>query len=301
MAHDTRATGIDRGGSVAIVTGAASGIGLALSTELCRRDHRVILADVDRDGLAAAVRGLASLPGTAVPVELDVRDPEAVEAVVEGAYTDYGRLDLLFNNAGIGIGGNAEELALAHWDRIIDVNLRGVVHGVQSAYPRMVARGSGHIINTASTAGLAPTPLLTPYAMTKYAIVGLSLSLRVEAAMYGVRVSVVCPGVIETPILDKGVPGDLPQPPFAMNGRAYVTHVAGRPYPVERLAVDVLRGVERNRAVIIAPRSARRLWMMQRLLPGLVESISLRNVAWARANRQPGATEATPSGRSHGQ
>ena len=299
MAHDTRATGIDRGDSVAIVTGAASGIGLAISTELCRRGHRVILADVDRDGLGAAVTGLARLPGTAVPVELDVRDPEAVQAVVEGAYTDYGRLDLLFNNAGIGVGGNAEDLTLAHWDRIIDVNLRGVVHGVQAAYPRMVALGNGHIVNTASTAGLAPVPLLTPYAMTKHAIVGLSLSLRVEAATYGVRVSVVCPGVIETPILDKGMPRDLPQPPFATNTRTYVTHVAGRPYPVERFAVDVLRGVERNRAVIIAPRSARRLWLMQRLFPGLVESISLRNVAWARANRQPGAAEATPSGRSH--
>jgi NAD(P)-dependent dehydrogenase (short-subunit alcohol dehydrogenase family) len=165
------------------------------------------------------------------------------------------------------------------------VNLRGVIHGVQAAYPRMLRQGHGHIVNTASLAGLAPVPLLTPYAMTKHAIVGLSVSLRAEAAARGVRVSVVCPGVIDTPILDKGGPEDLPQPRLvtAGLGRAYLTHGTGRPYPADRFALDVLKGVDQNRAVIISPRSARLLWMVQRLLPGVVERIALRNVAWVRA------------------
>ena len=92
-----------------------------------------------------------------------------------------------------------------HWDRIIDINIRGVIHGVHAVYPGMVARGSGHIINTASVAGLAPAPLLVPYATTKHAVVGLSISLRAEAAAYGVKVSVLCPSAIETPILDRCV------------------------------------------------------------------------------------------------
>jgi NAD(P)-dependent dehydrogenase (short-subunit alcohol dehydrogenase family) len=275
---------INAGGRVAIVTGAASGIGRALSVGLCRRGDTVILADLDADRLMAVAKELGALPGAAIPVELDVRDAAAVDRVVDRAFTEYGGLDLLFNNAGIAIGGRLEELTLPHWDRIIDVNLRGVVHGVQAAYPRMLARGRGHIINTASTAGLVPSPLLTPYATTKHAVVGLTLSLRPEAAARGVRVSVVCPGVVETPILDRAMPEDLPQPPSAMNGRAFVTHVAGRPYPAEWFARDVLRGVERNLAVIIAPRPAWLLWMMQRLLPGLVQWYGRRTVAWAQTN-----------------
>jgi NADP-dependent 3-hydroxy acid dehydrogenase YdfG len=133
---------------VAIVTGAASGIGRALATQLCRRGDTVVLADTDRSRLLEVTRELAALSGRAVPVELDVRDAAAVDRVVADAFTDYGALDLLFNNAGIAIGGNLEELQLPHWERIIDVNLRGVVHGVQAAYPRMVARGRGHIVNT---------------------------------------------------------------------------------------------------------------------------------------------------------
>src|SRR5207248_6593438 len=136
----------------------------------------------------------------------------------------HGRLDLMVNNAGIGIGGETRELLLAHWDRIIDVNLRGVVHGVHAAYPVMIEQGSGHIVNTASLAGLLPSPGATPYAMTKHAVVGLSLSLRGEAAAYGVRVTAVCPGVVETPILDKGGPDDLPKSPAAGRTREFFQH-----------------------------------------------------------------------------
>jgi len=105
---------------------------------------------------------------------------------------------VMVNNAGIGVGGEASELTLAHWERVIDVNLRGVIHGVHAAYPVMIAQRSGHIVNTASLAGLMPSPWLTPYAMTKHAVVGLTLSLRAKAAAHGVRVTAVCPGVVDT-------------------------------------------------------------------------------------------------------
>ena len=101
------------------------------------------------------------------------------------------------------MGGSTHELDSSHWDRIIDINIKGVVNGVLTAYPLMVAQGDGHIVNTASGAGLAPAVLTVAYTTTKHAVVGLSTALRPEAALHGVRVSVLCPGAVDTPILDK--------------------------------------------------------------------------------------------------
>jgi NAD(P)-dependent dehydrogenase (short-subunit alcohol dehydrogenase family) len=198
---------------IAIITGAASGIGQALASALVARGDTVVVADIDGDGAERAAGELArGGPGAARPTVVDVRDAGAVQALVDQTRGQYGRLDVMVNNAGVAVGGEASELLLAHWDRVIDVNLRGVVHGVQAAYPVMIGQRSGHIVNTASLAGLLPSPGLTPYAMTKHAVVGLSLSLRAEAAGYGVRVTAVCPGVVDTPILDRGGLDDLPSP-----------------------------------------------------------------------------------------
>lgn len=267
---------------VAIVTGGASGIGRAVGAALARRGADVVLADVDGPGVEAAADELGARAAV-----VDVRDAAAVGDLVRSVHREAGRLDLLFNNAGIGLGGETEELTLAHWDRIIDVNVRGVVHGVHAAYPLMVAQGSGHIVNTASLAGLTPAPGLTAYAMTKHAVVGLSLSLRVEAAAKGVRVSVLCPGVVDTPILDSKGPEDLPVPPSAArtDGRAMLERAAGGAYPPERLAEDVLRGIARNDAVIVAPRRAEAAWRIHRLLPRVVERQLVRHIARERALR----------------
>lgn len=266
----------------AVVTGGASGIGAAIARALVARGDSVVVADVDGAGAAAVAAELDRLgPGHARAEALDVRDAEAVRSVVEGAHRREGRLDLLFNNAGIGIGGAVEDLGLSHWDRAVDVNLRGVVHGVVAAYPLMLRQGHGHIVNTASLAGLVPGPLITPYAMTKHAVVGLSLSLRAEAAAHGVRVSVLCPGVVGTPILDRGNPTDLPEV-RRVDAREYLTRVGGAPYPPDALAADLLRAVDRDRAVVVVPRRARVAWRMQRAAPWLVEQVSRRNVAWAR-------------------
>ena len=136
---------------VAIVTGGASGIGRALGAALVRRGDQVVLADVEGAAAAEVAEQLTALgPGAASAAAVDVRDAAAVAALVTDTAARLGRLDLMFNNAGLGIGGPVEELALAHWDRAIDVNLRGVVHGVHAAYPVMLRQRSGHIINTAS-------------------------------------------------------------------------------------------------------------------------------------------------------
>jgi NAD(P)-dependent dehydrogenase (short-subunit alcohol dehydrogenase family) len=271
-------------GKVAFVTGGASGIGRALCGALVARGARVTVADIQASAAAAVARELdARGPGSATSVSLDVSDARGFEDAVARAHAENGRLDLLFNNAGIGVGGPVEEMALAHWERTLDVNLRGVVHGVRAVYPLMLEQRSGHIVNTASLAGLLPFPLGVAYAMTKHAVVGLSVSLRTEAAIHGVRVSAVCPGVIDTPILDGEGPPDLPRTSLAGRGREMFLHSnRGPAYPPERLAEDVLRGMERNQAIIVAPGRARTAWIAHRIAPRLVERAYARELAWTR-------------------
>lgn len=267
---------------VALITGGGSGIGKALSLAMAKRGVRVVVTDVNAETAARVAEQCG--PG-ATSRGLDVRDAQAVKEAVDAAAAPTGRLDFLFNNAGIGIGGNAHELTLAHWERILDINVRGVLHGITAAYPRMVQQGSGHIINTASMAGLGPAPLLAPYAMTKHAVVGLSTSLRMEAAALGVRVSVLCPSAIETPILDSDNPSDLPAVTWRPNIRRFLTRLAGPPYPVDRLAAEALEAIEANEGVIVIPARARMLWRLGRLVPALVEKGSIAAVAAERASK----------------
>ncbi len=261
-------------GRTAIVTGGASGIGRALGAELVARGATVVLADIDHGAAKVAADEIsAGAEGRATAVELDVRDAAAFAELVERVATDNIRLDYLFNNAGIAVGGDTKDLTLGHWDRVIDVNLRGVVHGIVATYPRMVRQGSGHIVNTASLAGIFPAPSLVPYAATKHAVVGLSTSLRTEAARYGVRVTALCPGFVDTPLLDR-VNVDLPPTPGRRFGRDMLRHMPGRLYNVEALARDALDGVARNRALVVAPSSARAVWRAYRLVPTTVLAVA---------------------------
>ena len=275
----------------ALVTGAASGIGLALSRALVHKGAIVHMADVDAAGLGRAAAEFSDRVRTAV---VDVRDAVAVRDLVDEVVREAGRLDYLFNNAGIGIAGEAHEIAVEHYDRIIDVNIRGVVNGVAAAYPVMVKQGSGHIVTTASLEGVSPAPLLVPYAMTKHAVVGLTTSLRLEAQRYGVRVSAFCPAAVETPLLDADTPADLPPLTSRPNVRQYLEKAAGAAYPADRLAEYVLRGVARNRMLIIAPARARLIALLYRLLPALVMRESGRTLEAQRARRPGHAT--VPSG-----
>lgn len=265
-------------GRVAIVTGGASGIGRAMGLELYGRGARVVLADIDVGPIAAVTHLIESQPhpgaGSIETRALDVRDKDAVKLLVDDVAATYGRLDFMFNNAGISVGGPTHEIPASHWDRIIDVNIRGVVNGVVAAYPRMIDQGHGHIVNTASGAGLAPMPLTVPYTMTKHAVVGLSTALRPEAARYGVRVSVVCPGAVDTPILDSTVPTDLPpMPEGTPTGREFMKQLGIRPMPVSRFAPRALRGIARNQAVVVVPASTSLLWYLHRISPRATERI----------------------------
>lgn len=270
-----------------VVTGAASGIGLAFSRALIERGARVWMADVD---LERVTRAATTLGVGAYPVALDVRDAPAVLRVVETVAAEAGRIDFLFNNAGIGIDGEVHELTAEHFDRIIDINVRGVVNGVVAAYPLMVKQGSGHIVNTASLAGLAPAPLLTPYSMTKHAIIGLSQSLRGEAVRYGVRVSALCPAAIDTPMLHAPPPADLPAVSWHCDMRRYLERLSGPPVSADGFARAALKGIEQDRDIIVFPARARLVALLQRWLPGVVRRAGQKALAAERAERPVGST-----------
>jgi NAD(P)-dependent dehydrogenase (short-subunit alcohol dehydrogenase family) len=251
----------------AIVTGGASGIGRAIAAALVTRGAHVTVADINGSGAEQVAAELAAAgPGTAVAAKLDVTDAAAVSTLYQSVKVDHGNLDLVFNNAGIAIGGLAEELSLQHWNRAIDVNLKGVVHGVHAAYPIMLEQRAGHIVNTASLAGLVPMPMGIPYTATKHAVVGLSLGLRAEAASRGVKVSVVCPGFVDTPLLTSVNP-DLPETLMSGDARADIKQSMPRLYTAEKLARDIMRGVAKNQALIVAPASGRAAWRAMRLAP----------------------------------
>lgn len=259
-------------GAVAIVTGGASGIGRALAAALAGRGATVVLGDLQAALAEEVAADIRSRGGAAGAAELDVAEYPAVERLVRRAVEDHGRLDYLFNNAGIGVAGGVDLYRLEDWYRVLDVNLRGVVHGVHAAYPIMCRQGFGHLVNTASLAGLTPTPMTVGYTASKHAVVGLSTALRIEAAVHGVRVSVVCPGVIRTPILDGGRYGKilLDIPPDHLKG--IIERL--KPMDAGRFAEQTLRRVAANRAIIIVPGHWRLIWWLHRLSPSLGQYFS---------------------------
>ncbi len=252
-------------GKIVVITGGASGIGRAVGAQLVRHGARVVLADINGESVGATAAAIGATSAATV----DVRDAAAVEQLVSSTVATHGRLDYMFNNAGIAIMGEARNMTLADWTQLIDVNVRGVINGVFAAYPVMVRQGFGHIVNTASIAGLVPTPGATGYATTKHAVVGLSTGLRAEAAGLGVKVSAVCPGIIDTPLKY----GTRLINPDADRDKL-LNSLPIKLYPVEDCARDILRGVARNQGIIIVTRGAKLLSLWYRWTPSLFMRIS---------------------------
>lgn len=249
----------------AVITGAGSGIGAALALVLARRGMRVVCADIDESAASATAREIRMLGREATSARADV----TVAADLAALASD--DVELWVNNAGIAVGGAAHELGLEDWRRVIEVNLLGVVHGVHAIYPRMIARGRGHIVNIASVAGLAPFPLVLPYTATKHAVVGLSLALRAEARAHGVRVSVACPGRIATPIWERSeVRGAV--------GTISARLLARMPKPASAAscAKTIADGIARDRGVIPVTFEAHAAWWLARVSPWLSNRLAQR-------------------------
>lgn len=194
-------------GKVAVVTGAASGIGLGLSKHCAAEGMRLVLADRNQEHLEKVSDELRGNGTHVTAVPTDVSQPQALDALADAAYEAYGQVDLLFNNAGVLISGLSWERPIQDWHWILNINLMGVVHGVHSFVPRMLAQGTpAHIVNTASLAGLIAAPLMGPYTVSKQAVVALSETLHyeLESVNAKLKTSVVCPGPISTGIADSG-------------------------------------------------------------------------------------------------
>ncbi|MGW6336391.1 SDR family oxidoreductase [Nocardia rhamnosiphila] len=184
-------------GQVAVVTGAANGIGRAVAAALVDRGLRVVVADVEAETLD---RTAAELGDRVLAVPTDVADIDQVRALAERTLATFGRVDLVVNNAGVGAGGPSWDIAPAEWDRVWSVNVGGVVNGIHVFTPHLIAGGGGHIVNTASLAGLTVGLFGAPYAASKSAIISISESLRAELDIIapGIGVTVVCPGPVDT-------------------------------------------------------------------------------------------------------
>lgn len=188
------------GRKVAIVTGGASGIGRALCSELVSCNIFVIIADINKVEGKIVETELNETGINSRYVYLDVTHFESVERTITDIYKEFGRLDYLFNNAGVAMYGELYDMSIEDWKEIMDINLWGVIYGTQVGYNIMKEQGFGHIVNTASAAGLGPSPISSAYSTTKHAVVGLTTSLHYEAEEYRIKVSALCPTFVDTPI-----------------------------------------------------------------------------------------------------
>ena len=250
----------DLAGKVAIITGGAGGIGKALAEEMAERGCYLVLADINAELLEKTAVELRATGAQLDAKTVDVRDASQVQALVDGALRELGRIDYFFNNAGLNLCAELRDTTLDDWNLLIDVNLRGVVHGVHAVYPIMCEQGFGHIVNTASAAGLVPAAAEGAYAATKHAVVGLSMALRVEAEAFGVKVSVVCPGLVDTPILDSTK--------YVKLDPEVIRKVAPeKPIPPRKAAQLILRGIDRNEFFIVLTLTTHALWRLHRYAP----------------------------------
>jgi NAD(P)-dependent dehydrogenase (short-subunit alcohol dehydrogenase family) len=265
-------------GKTALVTGAASGIGRATATALAAAGARVIVCDVAEPGLAAITADL----GSACPLSrrVDVSDRAAMRAFAAEVHALVPALDILVNNAGVALEGGLLETSLEDWDWLLGINLGGVVHGCHFFVPPMAARGSGHVVNISSMLGYFAAPRLAAYVASKFAVLGLSESLRAELAPHGVAVSAICPGMINTGILAatrfRGHPATE-----TTRHRAQAIF-ARRNFGPDKVARAVLSAIRRDIAVLPVAPEAWTLYWLKRLTPGLLGPLGRRALDWER-------------------
>ena len=192
-------------GKTAFVTGGAAGIGLALGKAFAEAGMNVMLADIEADALQAAVKSLDEFAPRIRGIVCDVADPASVERAAQASFDAFGNVHVVCNNAGVAAGGGIDHISLDNWRWVIDVNLMGVLHGIRSFLPHIRAHGEGgHIVNTASMAGMQAGLGLSPYGASKFAVVSMSEGLAMQLKPYGIGVSVLCPSYVRTGIGESG-------------------------------------------------------------------------------------------------
>jgi NAD(P)-dependent dehydrogenase (short-subunit alcohol dehydrogenase family) len=254
---------------VAVVTGAASGIGLALAERFAAERMKIVMADVEADALERAAAALRGRAAAVLATRVDVARAEDVERLARETYAAFGAAHVVCNNAGVAVIGAVHEHSLADWQWVMGVNLWGVIHGVRAFVPRMLAGGDeGHIVNTASMAGLTTAPFMSVYDVTKHGVVALSESMYKEFTATGapIGVSVVCPGLINTSIMrsSRNRPAELAEEGKAgPMAQAFGQGLADRlttGYPPSKVAEQVFHGIHDKRFYIVPAQPEVRQW-----------------------------------------
>ena len=232
---------------VVLVTGAASGIGRSICLRLAREGSDILLADIDQAGLESASREIESTGARASWYLADVSDAAQVEKLHERVMSEHGAPDILVNSAGVAMSGTMDEVSLDDWRWLLGVNLWGIIHTVHYFVGDMYERGSGHIVNLASAAGLFALPHAGLYTTSKHAVVGLSAVLRAEASVHGVSVTAVCPGFVRTPMLDNV---KTVEPVKAAGDTEAAKRIA---MSAEKLAERIVAGILKDKPVLTCP------------------------------------------------
>lgn len=249
---------------VALITGGGSGIGRCLCLELGREGSRVIVTDIALETAKEVAAEIKAAGGQAWAMWLDVSEVEAVQAVVKEIKQSFQRLDYIFNNAGIALAGEIRDMTYSQWQKMIDVNIWGVIYGSTEAYKLMTEQGYGHIVNIASVSGLVGAPITAAYATTKYAVVGYSTTLRAEAEALGVQVTVVCPAFVDTNMYQN-------VNVIKADRKRSLSLTPSRKLSPDKAARTILKGVARNKKYVVFPFSGRLVWWLYKMNPGLLE------------------------------
>ena len=241
----------DVAGKVVFVTGGASGLGLAMAEAFAGAGAKIVVTDVDADALTAVEARFAGRNVPVLAIELDVTDRDAFSAAAQRAVDTFGAIHVLCNNAGVYRGGRLDAVTYEDWDWVMGVNVGGVVNGLQSVLPHIKAAGEGHVVNTASMAGVVGIAGLGVYNASKFAVVGMSEALRADLANSGVGVSVLCPGMVRTRILESernrpdALVGDSDEAEAAARAQSEVMHMGMEagidPEEVGQIVVDGVR------------------------------------------------------------
>ena len=255
---------------VVVITGAGSGIGRATALAFASHGARMVLADLDGQRATGVAAAITAEGGNALAQEADVSDRAQVEELYKAVIDAFGDVDILVNNAGVALGGRLEDATPADWDWVVGANFSGVVHGMQVFLPHLIKRRAGHVVNVASVAGLVPVGGCAVYSATKHAVVGLSMAARIEMQEYNVGVTCVCPGLIRTNILTTSRFHARAEDHVT---QAYLTSFMERHgLPPERVAKAILRGVRRNKGLLVVSVPARTIWWVYRVSPWLTET-----------------------------
>jgi NAD(P)-dependent dehydrogenase (short-subunit alcohol dehydrogenase family) len=255
-------------GKVCIITGAASGIGKALCEQLVEHGAKVIAADINMEMLTETVNKIDRTNSQVKACKLDVTDEAEFKKTIDDTVSREGRLDYLFNNAGIAIVGEVRDVTMEHWRKVFDVNLNGVLNGTYYAYHLMVKQGFGHIINSSSVEGILPFTNTISYVATKHAVQGLTESLWVEAVDLGVDITAVCPGYIRTPMFEISEAVNTTLESFKKSFLVVLFEKLTA-ITAETCAHRILKGVAKKKPIIIVPGICRLFWWEYRLCPTL--------------------------------